>query len=81
MLINRYAIFVKDIEPQGFDLIAMDGFLTSKTVEKVRNVLESPERRNKMVDTNYDLARQYYSFGVLRKKLNYLLDHFFGVEI
>jgi glycosyltransferase involved in cell wall biosynthesis len=27
LLINRYAIFVRDIEPKGFDLIVMDGFL------------------------------------------------------
>jgi hypothetical protein len=25
LLINRYAIFVRDIEPKGFDLITMDG--------------------------------------------------------
>ena len=81
LLINRYAIFVKDIEPQGFDLIVMDGFLKSKTIEAVRHVLESDARRTKMVDTNYDLAMQYYSFGVLRKRLNYLMDHFFGVNV
>jgi glycosyltransferase involved in cell wall biosynthesis len=80
LLINRYAIFVKDIEPRGFDLIVMDGYLKSKTIESVRHVLESPQRRTEMVNTNYDLAMQYYSFSVLRKRLNYLLDHFFGVN-
>jgi hypothetical protein len=41
LLINRYAIFVRDIEPKGFDLIVMDGYLTKKNVRQVREVLEN----------------------------------------
>jgi len=81
LLINRYAIFVKDIEPKGFDLIAMDGYLTRKTVQKVREVLKSPERREKMVNTNYEIAGRYYSFAMLRRWLNTLLANFFGTEM
>ena len=36
LLINRYTIFVRDIEPKGFDLVVMDGYLTKKTVKKVK---------------------------------------------
>ena len=81
LLINRYANFVKDIEPKGFDLIAMDGYLTRKNVQKVRDVLESPENREKMVHTNYEIASRHYSFGVLRRWLNTLLTNFFGVDM
>jgi hypothetical protein len=28
VLINRYSIFVRDIEPKGFRLLTMDGFVT-----------------------------------------------------
>jgi hypothetical protein len=28
ILTNRYEVFIRDIEPQGFDLIVMDGFLS-----------------------------------------------------
>jgi len=79
LLINRYAIFVRDIEPNGFDLIVMDGFLTRKTVDKVRKVLQSPEQREKMVNTNYETASRHYSFAMLRRWLNMLLTNFFGV--
>ena len=78
MLVNRYATFVRDIEPQGFDLALMDGFLTRKTVDAVREILDSPERRQKMVDHNYTTARRHYSYSVLRKRLNHLLTTFFG---
>ena len=80
LLINRYAIFVRDIEPKEFDLIAMDGYLTRKTVNKVREVLESPERREKMVNANYETARRYYSYALLRRWLNTLLINFFGIN-
>jgi glycosyltransferase involved in cell wall biosynthesis len=81
LLINRYAIFVRDIEPMGFDLTVMDGYLTRKTVEKVKEVLESPQRREKMVNTNFEIARKYYSFAVLRRWLIVLLTNFFGTEV
>jgi glycosyltransferase involved in cell wall biosynthesis len=80
LLINRYATFVRDIEPKGFDLIVMDGYLNLKTVEKVREVLESSDRRENMVNTNYEIAKRHYSFAVLHGCLNMLLTKFFGVD-
>ncbi|MCJ8502317.1 glycosyltransferase family 4 protein [Desulfatitalea alkaliphila] len=80
LLVNRYAIFVRDIEPKGFDLVVMDGFLTEKNLQNVRQVLESTERRERMVTHNFNIARRYYSYSVLRHALNMLVFHFFGVE-
>jgi len=80
MLINRYATFVRDIEPKGFDLIAMDGFLTQKTVQKVKAVLSSSELKEKMVNHNYKVATRYYSYAVLKRWLNTLMTNFFGME-
>jgi glycosyltransferase involved in cell wall biosynthesis len=79
LLINRYATFVRDIEPKGFDLIEMDGYLTHQIVKKVKEVLESPQRCQQMVNTNYEVAYRHYSFTVLRRWLNILLTNFFGV--
>lgn len=81
LLINRYSIFVRDIEPKGFDLAVMDGFLTKNTVKMVREILESPERREKMVTANYEIAKKYYSYAVLRRCLNNLIYNFFGIEM
>jgi glycosyltransferase involved in cell wall biosynthesis len=81
LLINRYEVFVRDIEPQEFDLIVMDGFVTDRVVRQVREVLESPERRERMVDHNYAVATRHYSYEVLRKRLAFLIANFFGIEI
>ena len=78
MMINRYATFVKDIEPKGFDLITMDGLLTKTEVQKVREVIESTKRRKRMVDVNYDIAARYYSYSMLKKQLDKILTDFFG---
>ena len=80
LLINRYATFVSDIEPRGFDLAVMDGYLTKKTVKKVKEVLKSPERREKMVTQNYAIAKRYYSYTVLEKRLAAILINFFGTN-
>lgn len=78
ILINRYATFVRDIEPLGFDLAVMDGYLSKKTVQNVVELLESPRRRRKMVNTNYEIAARYYSYSVLRSQLTAILKAFFG---
>ena len=81
LLVNRYAIFVRDIEPMGFDVAAMDGYLSHEVVGEVREVLENPERRQAMVDLNYEVATRHYSYGVLRKRLGFVLSNFFGIEL
>ena len=75
LLVNRYDTFVADIEPKGFDLVTMDGRLTSKNVEDVKEVLESPERTAEMVNQNYEIAKQHYSYNVLRRQLNSIMEH------
>ena len=74
MLVNRYATFVCDIEPKGFDLVTMDGEVTAETVQAVSEVLQSPERTSEMVDLNYEVAKQHYSYGVLRRRLNPIME-------
>lgn len=78
ILINRYATFVRDIEPQGFDLAVMDGYISKKTVQSVKEILESPERRNHMVEFNYEVALRHYSYAALRNQLNDIMTNFFG---
>jgi glycosyltransferase involved in cell wall biosynthesis len=81
ILINRYATFVRDIEPLGFELAVMDGFLSKKTVDNVRGILESSKRRKAMVTSNYRIATRHYSYSVLRNQLTAILKAFFGDSV
>ena len=59
----------------------MDGFLNKRTVHQVKEILESPERRDQMVNHNYELAARHYSYSVLRKYLNSIAINFFGEQV
>ncbi|MBO1223745.1 MAG: glycosyltransferase family 4 protein [Candidatus Scalindua sediminis] len=76
IIVNRYSIYVADIEPKGFDVVAIDGVVTAKTIAKINQILEDEEYRGKMVKKNYDLAKQFFSFEILEKKLIYIMSTF-----
>ncbi|MGD2099754.1 MAG: glycosyltransferase family 4 protein [Desulfobacterales bacterium] len=80
LLVNRYATFVSDIEPKGFDLVTIDASLTAETVQAVRDILESPRRSADMVDHNYEIARQHFSYSVLKNHLAAVVDQALGRE-
>lgn len=80
VLVNRYSIFVTDIEPKGFQVITMNGYLTHKVVAHVQRVIAEPEYRQQMVDHNYELGRLFFSYGVLRRKLRALITNYTGME-
>ncbi|SMO59207.1 glycosyltransferase family 4 protein [Gracilimonas mengyeensis] len=73
LLVNRYDIFMRDIEPKGFKTITIDGFVTPKTVEQVQLLLQDEDKQREMTEHNFRLGQKYYSYEVLRDKLNHLL--------
>jgi glycosyltransferase involved in cell wall biosynthesis len=74
ILVNRYPIYIQDIEPLGFDLISVDGYMDRRAVQSVQNLLVSPERRNQMTAHNFRIAARHYSYSVLQRKLNHILE-------
>jgi glycosyltransferase involved in cell wall biosynthesis len=73
IVVNKYSIYTFDIEPKGFLAIEIDGYVTEDAVRKAREVLENQELRQKMVDTNYEIATRSYSYTVLQQKLKNLI--------
>jgi glycosyltransferase involved in cell wall biosynthesis len=78
VVINRYNIFVEDIEPKGFDLAVINGFITRDVVAKVERLLAEPAFRKRVVEHNYKLARQYYSYTTLRRNLRMMINSLTG---
>lgn len=75
VLVNRYSIFHRDIEPKGFRLPIMDGFLTQEVVNDVRRILEDPKARKDMVEHNYRIAARHFSYAELRRRLRMLITN------
>jgi len=80
VLVNRYAIFISDIEPKGFEVVTMDGFITRSVIEKVRRVIVDEPYRRAMVEHNFELGKKFYSYSVLRRKLRSLVTTFTGLD-
>lgn len=81
LVVNRYATFTRDIEPKGFRVIVMEGFVSRHVVEEVRKVLADPGRRKEMARHNYERARRFYSYAVLRRSLRTLIMGIRGYEM
>jgi len=80
VLVNRYSIFISDIEPKGFKVITMDGFLTRKVIDQVQKVISDEAYRNEMVDHNFELGKKFYSYSMLKRKLRSMITHFTGLD-
>jgi len=73
IVVNTYSIYTMDIQPKGFDVIEIDGYVTEEAVLKAREVLGSSKRREEMVANNYEIAKRCYSYRTLRQKLRPLI--------
>ena len=79
VVVNRYNIFTRDIEPKGFRMPIMEGFATRKVADEVRKILDDEKYRKRMVDHNYERAAQFYSYAVLRRSLRTLVTNVMGL--
>ena len=73
IVVNTYSIYAMDIQPKGFSVIEINGYITDKSIKQVEKVLEDEKLRKKMVDHNYEIAKACFSYSVLHKKLKNLL--------
>jgi glycosyltransferase involved in cell wall biosynthesis len=73
VLINRYPVYLTDISPLGFDFIEIDGEVTDDAVAQVKGILSDEERRQAMVEHNFRLGYEHFSYEVLEDKLKTLL--------
>jgi mannosylglucosylglycerate synthase len=78
LVVNNYSIYEADIKPKGFQVIEFDGFISEKTLEDTRHILTHPEQARKQCEQNYELARRYYSYTMLERRLSLLLSDCFG---
>jgi len=75
VVVNRYSIFVEDIEPCGFEVNTFESFVTRELVERTKKMLAS-ENLGWTVEKNYELGRRFFSYEVLEKKLLPLIEAF-----
>jgi glycosyltransferase involved in cell wall biosynthesis len=80
IVVNNYSIYEVDIKPKGFQVIEFGGFISEATLAETRALLADPERAAAMAEHNYQLARRYFSYQVLERRLQTLIADCFGEE-
>ncbi|MBW2593263.1 MAG: glycosyltransferase, partial [Deltaproteobacteria bacterium] len=81
ILVNTYSIYTMDIKPKGFKVIEIDGYVTQSAINKARTILNDPKLYKKMVNHNYKMAKNYYSYAILERKLFSLVSNRMGCQI
>jgi len=81
ILVNNYSIYEVDIKPKGFRTVWFDGFISDNTLEMVRHILKNSTRAQEWAEENYQLAKRYFSFTVLERRLESILADCLGYQV
>ncbi len=76
VFLNRYSVYVEDIAPLGFEFVEIDGVVTAAAVEATRALLAPSARRQRVVEANYALAAEHFSYQAVERALQPLLAEF-----
>ena len=74
LVVSTYDIYRLDIKPKGFKVVEFDEFVTRQAVQQARELLLNPDRVAEIVEYNYALARQHFSYSNLEKLLVALIS-------
>ncbi len=78
VVVNSYAVYVRDIHPLGFRTIEFPQLIGNTVVEQTREILANKAMRDDWAETNYNLGLKYFSHAVARRKLATRLTNLFG---
>jgi glycosyltransferase involved in cell wall biosynthesis len=81
IVVNNYSIYSTDIKPKGFKVVEFNDYVTDETIRDVNNLLKNEGLIKEYTEINFELANKYFSFEVLRTRLNILLSNAFGTEL
>ena len=78
VVINRYDVYKRDIEPLGFDVLAVDNLqITDQIVEETFSILTDIRKRNRIVQHNLCVLKEKLNHSIISEKLSALLHDSF----
>jgi glycosyltransferase involved in cell wall biosynthesis len=72
ILVNRYPVFVADIQPLGFDVVEIDARIDDEAVAAVATFLDHPQRVREVTERNYEVASRHFSYEVAWERIETL---------
>lgn len=73
LVVNQYMQYRSDIGAVGVDAIEIRELVTPRTAVEVLELLADPARIERMVNHNYQVGLEYFSYIVLERKIRELL--------
>lgn len=78
IVMSIYEIFKADILPKGFDIIGFGDYIDDVCISKSREVLNNPRKASDLTERNFQIAKRYYSFEILKNSITFLLSECLG---
>ncbi len=75
LVVGRYSVYQRDIEPKGFRLPTIDGVVDGKVVDECRRIIQDADYRRELTDHNYLVASRFFSYRVLRDSLRSMVNN------
>ncbi|KKQ51794.1 hypothetical protein A2865_03230 [Candidatus Woesebacteria bacterium RIFCSPHIGHO2_01_FULL_39_17] len=69
IVLTPYEVYKSDIKPLGFEIIEMPDRVTDDVIKQIRQTLEDPEKKERVVERNFELGKKHFSYEVVQKKL------------
>jgi glycosyltransferase involved in cell wall biosynthesis len=74
LVVNTYPVYRADIQPAGVQAVEIAEEVTPDTCEAVRAMLHDPHEVARIVDHNYQVGLEHFSYEVLETRLAELLE-------
>tara|TARA_R110002096_G_scaffold119826_3_gene259639 strand:- start:230 stop:1519 length:1290 start_codon:yes stop_codon:yes gene_type:complete len=76
VLVNRYSVFVEDIEPLGFRFAVMDGSIDCEVIESVQRFISDKKFTSAAAGHNFNLAQKHFGYARIKLTLDSVInDH------
>jgi len=73
LFVNKYPV-MNELLKFGFNFIMINNKLTKEVVDKTYEILTNNQKRKRMVEHNFKIAKKYFSLKHLKKKLSKLIN-------
>jgi glycosyltransferase involved in cell wall biosynthesis len=76
VFVNNYKpVYWPDIGSKGFQTVQIEnGILNMQDIADIKSILQNPRKSREMADINFELGKKFFSFNVLKKLLQEVLQ-------
>ncbi len=75
IFVNNYPVFKADIKEKEFDVVLIeDNVLTNNALGDIKEIIYNDKRKKEIGDHNFEMGKKYFSYEVLKEKLQEVLN-------